>query len=418
MLKISVIMPVYNASDYIERAILSVNNQNIKDLELICVDDGSTDNSLELLKILKEKYDFINIFTQNHQGSGQARNNGISKATGEYIAFLDADDIFLDENALNLMYFYGHKNNADMVGANLKTIKPDGSLDKKYDFKNTDFKYYDKKEVILPIEYGIPYAFYKNIFKRTLIEKYNIKFPDLLRGQDPIFLSKVLTNIDEIYVLNCDLYGYNNMIDGGVYKKINTYEKKYDYIKHFKDTLDILKNNGYGNAFEDYKNEFIKYLTFEDNFTDKDIRKIVPEIFRNINEYYDEKSFGHLFTIIFEDNKLDEINRKLGDYRLIKQSLFEETMINDNFIDIEYLRKYISILNENKMYKNELEVLSFEALKNVEHNVNDDNEYLIRNIDKITEEITQLDNQKSAMLSTKSWSTTSFLRRIKHFYKK
>ena len=412
-------MPVYNASKYIEQSVISVNNQSLKDIELICIDDGSTDNSLELLNKLKEKYDFIKIFTQENQGSGQARNYGISEASGEYIAFLDADDIFLDNDALEKMYFYGHKNNANMVGANLKRINLDGSLDKYYDYENTDFKYFDKKDVILPVEYGIPFAFYRNIFKKAFVDEKNFKFPNLKRGQDPIFLANILTNLDEIYVLNCDLYGYNNKVAGGVNVKVNTYEKKYDYIMHFKDTFDILKNNEFDNAFEGYKKEFVNYLIFENNLKDSDIRKIVPEIFENIKEYYNEEDYGYNYiSIIYNNQNLDDINNELNDFRLIKQSLFEETLINDNFIDLEYLQEYVSISKKNQKNKNELEALSFEALKNVEKNVHEDNKYLTENIDNITEEINQIDNSNNAILSSNSWKSTEFLRTMKHFYKK
>ena len=419
MVKVSIIMPVYNASKYIEQSVISVNNQSLKDIELICIDDGSTDNSLELLNKLKEKYDFIKIFTQENQGSGQARNYGISEASGEYIAFLDADDIFLDDDALEKMYFYGHKNNANMVGSNLKRINLDCSLDKYYDYENTDFKYFDKKDVILPVEYGIPFAFYRNIFKKAFVDEKNFKFPNLKRGQDPIFLANILTNLDEIYVLNCDLYGYNNKVAGGVNVKVNTYEKKYDYIMHFKDTFDILKNNEFDNAFEGYKKEFVNYLIFENNLKDSDIRKIVPEIFENIKEYYNEEDYGYNYiSIIYNNQNLDDINNELNDFRLIKQSLFEETLINDNFIDLEYLQEYVSISKKNQKNKNELEALSFEALKNVEKNVHEDNKYLTENIDNITEEINQIDNSNNAILSSNSWKSTEFLRTMKHFYKK
>ena len=92
MIKISIIMPVFNAENYLETACKSVFIQTFKEIELICVDDGSTDNSLAKLHELKNKYDFIKIFTQENQGSGKARNLGMSKASGVYIAFLDADD--------------------------------------------------------------------------------------------------------------------------------------------------------------------------------------------------------------------------------------------------------------------------------------------------------------------------------------
>ena len=169
MVKVSIIMPVYNASRFLKMSCESVAKQTLKHIELICVDDGSTDDSLEVLNALNEKYDFIKIFSQKNKGSGYARNTGMNKAQGKYIAFLDADDIFIDDDALEKMYFYGSKNDADIVCGNLKRIRQNGDIETNYDFKNTKFTYFNKKDVVLPIEYGIPFAFYRNIFKREFI---------------------------------------------------------------------------------------------------------------------------------------------------------------------------------------------------------------------------------------------------------
>ena len=129
MVKISVIMPVYNGEKYLEKTCLNLSKQTLTDIELICVNDGSTDNSLNILEKLADKYDFIKIINQENQGSGVARNNGIENAIGEYIAFLDADDIYVDVDALEKMYEYGSKHDADMVGANQKRVSIDGNLD-------------------------------------------------------------------------------------------------------------------------------------------------------------------------------------------------------------------------------------------------------------------------------------------------
>ena len=295
MTKVSIIMPVYNASNFLEDSCKSVSKQTLKDIELICVDDGSTDNSWDVLGDLSEKYDFIKMFSQENQGSGKARNFGISQAQGEYIAFLDADDKFLDADALEKMYFYGIKNDALMVGANLKRINKNGQIEKNYNFKNTKFKYFGKKEVILPVEYGIPFAFYKNIYKRELVIDNDIKFPDLIRGQDPIFLAEILVRLDEIYVLNTDLYGYNHSVSGGVNLKVNTYEKKYDYLTHFKNTFDILKNNNFYGAYEGYKREFVDYILFGDNLFDNDLKKAFSEVFSDISVYFDEDDYGFVY---------------------------------------------------------------------------------------------------------------------------
>ena len=90
MVRISVIMPVYNVEDYLKESLESILNQSFMDFEVICIDDGSTDKSLEILKEYQEKDDRIRIVTETNAGPALARNNGIRRARGEYLAFLDA----------------------------------------------------------------------------------------------------------------------------------------------------------------------------------------------------------------------------------------------------------------------------------------------------------------------------------------
>ena len=95
--KISVIIPVYNVDKYLDECLDSVENQTLKDLEIICVDDGSTDNSAEILKNHRDKDNRIKIITKQNGGVSDARNVGIDASTGEYIAFLDSDDVIEEE---------------------------------------------------------------------------------------------------------------------------------------------------------------------------------------------------------------------------------------------------------------------------------------------------------------------------------
>lgn len=92
--KISVIIPVYNVEKYLRECLDSVVNQTFKDIEIICVDDGSTDKSLEILQEYKRKDDRFVILQQRHSGAGAARNYGLKLAEGKYIQFLDSDDYF------------------------------------------------------------------------------------------------------------------------------------------------------------------------------------------------------------------------------------------------------------------------------------------------------------------------------------
>ena len=292
MVSVSVIMPVYNSSSFLNKSIESVENQTLNDIEIICVDDGSTDDSLDILNELNNKYENIKIICQENSGPGIARNNGIKNAQGEYIAFLDSDDIFLDDDALEKMYNLGKSKNSDLICANLKRINQDYTIDTHYDFLNSRFMYFYKEDILKSEDYGIPFAFYRNLFKRSFLEKNGIDFPDLRFGEDPVFMVNVLVNVNEFLALPLDLYGYNHSIGGGVNEKITNFEKKNEYIKHFKDIFDILKRHKLNSIFSIYKKEFIDYLFYSNNIHDSEIRRIVKDLFSNYKEYFDEDEYG------------------------------------------------------------------------------------------------------------------------------
>ena len=103
MPKVSVIIPVYNAEKYLRQCLDSVVNQTLREIEIICVDDGSTDGSLAILQEYAANDARIKVLTQKNQYAGVARNNGMAAAQGKYFAFLDADDYY-DLNALMVMF--------------------------------------------------------------------------------------------------------------------------------------------------------------------------------------------------------------------------------------------------------------------------------------------------------------------------
>ena len=114
MVKVSVIIPVYNVEQYLRQCLDSVLNQTLKDIETICVDDGSTDNSLAILNEYKQKDNRVQVIQQQNQYAGVARNNGVKVAKGKYIIFLDSDDFF-ELDMLEGMYNRAEKDNADVT---------------------------------------------------------------------------------------------------------------------------------------------------------------------------------------------------------------------------------------------------------------------------------------------------------------
>lgn len=462
-------MPVYNAEDYIENAFESISNQTFKDIELICVDDGSTDNSLEKIKQLSSKYGFIKLFSQENQGSGEARNNGIDNAIGDYIAFLDADDIFIDNDALENMYNFGIENNADMVGANLKRVSIDGDIEENFNYADNNYMYFDEFSVISPMEYGIPWAFYKNIFKRSFLNKHGIRFPDLKRGQDPVFLAEILVNIDKIAVVPKDLYGYNYAIGGGPNKKVNSYEKKYDYIKHFQDTFEVLEESNFNELSDRYKEKLFIFLQLRNNKEDRELFNIVHKIFGDNMNYYDNIVEELLFlrmNLINSNDKLialknyDDLRKEMFNFTL-NETYFINTELMGFFVELslifdninngtyflDYVKEKNESLNDNciqvnqEVYESKIDILNikFKNLENDNKYLKDENSKLhsqieqleiknkdsIKNNNELSSEIDklklkndELNKLNKEILNSNSWKTTEPLRNLRNAFKK
>ena len=373
-------MPVYNDEEFLEESINTVINQTLDDIELVCIDDGSTDNSLDMLINLKHKYNFIKVYSQYNQGSGKARNNGINKAKGDYIAFLDSDDKFIDNDALEKMYSLAIKNNADMVSANLKGITVKNEL-----VNNDDgVERFTSENIITSSEYGIPYAFYKNIFKRDFLNRHNIRFPDLKRGQDPVFLSEILSKIDKIPVIPIDLYGFRYAPTGGL-SKINTFEKKWDYIKHFRETFHILKQANFNEILEEYKKKLFLYINHAKNSSDEVIYNIVQEIFEDDYEVLSE--CNKYFNIINVDESLDD-NFSDG-IKVSKDKIRLKSEINKLNTEIYNLNrdKQVLYVKNSKLGDNDKIV---NQLKLDCYRLQDENRYLFESNYKLRKKIIQL----------------------------
>ncbi|MDX9781581.1 MAG: glycosyltransferase family 2 protein, partial [Bacteroidales bacterium] len=112
--KVSVIIPVYNTVNYLESSVSSIQEQTLRDIEILIIDDGSTDNSPAILKKLSESDARIRLFTQSNQGQSAARNLGLDNAQGDYVYFMDSDDI-LELNTLSSCYEKCDSQNLDIV---------------------------------------------------------------------------------------------------------------------------------------------------------------------------------------------------------------------------------------------------------------------------------------------------------------
>ena len=325
--KISIIIPIYNDEIYLHQCLNSLVKQSLKDLEIICVNDESTDRSEEVIKEFSNVDDRVKYFSMGkNSGSGLSRNKGLEFANGEYVSFVDSDDHVLGDDVYEKMYNYAHKNDADMVSANLKSFNDDGEY-----FSNNFSIEYREELSIRPQDYGIPWFHQKNIYKKKFLIEHNIVYPDYKRGQDPVFLAKVLKNIKMIYCLPIDFYAYRALS----IKKINSYDKEYCYIKHFHDVLEILDMNTFKETHLKYEERLFYYFSSPHLFhSTKSLERSVKCIFGDNSKTY--KIFKLYESLIWkekENKKLKEIilNKEKENKQLISDSQYNE-QLNRNII--------------------------------------------------------------------------------------
>ena len=199
--KISVIIPVYNVEDYISETLDSLMNQTIKDFEIIIINDGSTDKSLEIIEGYMNKHKNIVLINQENGGPSKARNRGIEEANGEFIVFMDSDDL-MPEDSLEVRYNLAKKNEADIVVCG--TYKYDGK-------EKWPMKKHFLKEGIKDIkkDYDLLWTLgpCNKIFKSSLIKE--IRFPEDIRySEDQVFVMTAYIKALRIYATKYVCYYY------------------------------------------------------------------------------------------------------------------------------------------------------------------------------------------------------------------
>lgn len=192
MVKVSIIIPVYNVEKYLEECLESAVNQNLKEIEIIAINDGSTDNSLSILEKYELKYNNFKVINQENKGLSAARNTGLTYCNGKYVYFLDSDD-FIDINAMEYCYKEAEKYNLDILTFDAKVFFDDDyknqQLLENYDRTNKlsnnimsgeDFYIYSNKRGA----YKSPV--WLNFYNRSYIEKNNLYFYDGIVHEDEI----------------------------------------------------------------------------------------------------------------------------------------------------------------------------------------------------------------------------------------
>lgn len=213
MAKVSVIIPVYNVAPYLRQNLDSVLNQTLKDIEVICVDDGSTDNSVQILQEYAGKDSRLKVVTQANAGAGAARNKGMEHATGEFLSFLDSDDFF-ESTMLEKMYARAVEENADFVVCRSDQFRmdEDGGSSRDGTFAQVNWvvrmediprsQPFDFRSVTCnPFKVFVGWAWDK-LYRRSFVEAHDLKFQVQRTTNDMLFVFSALVLAERICVVD------------------------------------------------------------------------------------------------------------------------------------------------------------------------------------------------------------------------
>lgn len=250
MIQVSIIVPIFNASQYLNKCLQSLVEQSLADIEIIAIDDGSTDNSGWILDEYQKKYpDKVRAFHQKNSGISVTRNRGIGLAEGKYIAFVDSDDsIELDfcEKMVEMM----EKNQLDMVVCNFYEVDETGMREKKIpEFETATV--FQRPELLFDINTSP----WNKLYRKDFLLERNILFPLNLKYEDVVFIQTILSYKAKVGYLNSPLIYYlvhpesettvvrENVFDifkildtvCSAYKKntVEEYEKVRNYLEYF-----------------------------------------------------------------------------------------------------------------------------------------------------------------------------------------
>lgn len=206
---VSVIIPVYNRADEIGRCIKSVTEQSLSNIEIIVVNDGSTDSTLSVINDVDD--DRIKVITQENRGQGFARNAGLKVAKGKYVAFVDSDDT-IERDMLFTMYKRGEKDLSDVVQCNLCDIYPDGRRVLQLETSDKTVKIADCGEYCDKY-FSTCYHSYEvcnKLINRELLLKSGVRFKDTRKyfSEDLMFNLELLSYIKKISFINDAFYNY------------------------------------------------------------------------------------------------------------------------------------------------------------------------------------------------------------------
>ena len=337
--KVSVIVPVYNVKAYLPQCLDSLVNQTLKDIEIICVDDASTDGSLQVLEEYSKKDNRLVVITQqvNH-GVGAARNAALEAASGDYIMFCDPDDWY-ELYACEVAYNQIVKNKNDVVVFNFRQYSEKNKNYRDCDWRILPFKgQFNNPNIILgdvPNYMQAPYA-WAQIYSRKYINKNNIRFADQRLCEDVIFYVKAMVGANSISVITEPLYVYRAR-EGSISHNYNIYWA--DLFKARYDCLAFLEQQHDKECVYPFLIYSFNTLSNWYNLINKKKPKIAKDFYAEIKKYY------QLLVAKYDISSIAKYINNYDEIIFICNNSWKQKVIKDFFRSFFYTR----VTNDHKI---------------------------------------------------------------------
>lgn len=217
---ISIIIPVFNVEEYIRECLESLINQTFDNFQVIIVDDGSTDSSIDIVNELKNRFKDIIVLYQQNKGVSDARNLALNYVTGKYVLYVDPDD-FLDKNMLKELYIKAEKDTADIVICEYYFYYGENNKKNYIQSYDVDFnKIFNGKEIVdMMLNYKLQGQLWHKLFRTELLKKNNFNFESGRYIQDVYPVFRIISKSNKIVFLKKALYYYRQRETSTVYKK-------------------------------------------------------------------------------------------------------------------------------------------------------------------------------------------------------
>lgn len=305
---LSLIIPVYNVEKHIESCLNSVISQNHDDMEVICINDGSTDRSKDILNKYSEKVSNLVIISQENEGLSGARNTGIINANGKWVMFLDSDDKLEEEFIDGLIVFLRKYDNCDLVEYEYKTVYPNGAIRRNCDFSKIKNVYKTGKEIFAnKIKTNTFYfSAWNKVLKNNFLKDNRIFFRERVLYEDIEFSTKAINKARKI----------------NFYNKVGTiyYKRNGGTITTTRSIRNLERMNSYSKMIEVLQ-EYNLDILYKDFFKEYMIKKVVEVFYdvannsKNLNEFKDilkhRKNYAELKEYIEHGLKNSKIKTKL-----------------------------------------------------------------------------------------------------------